>query len=232
MVGTLNILLLEDDPNDAALEIAGWHCQWNRVETEKEFIQHIEGSHYDLILADNNLPSFSGMEALRLFRKNKFDEPFIVISGTIGEEVAIEFLKAGATDYVLKDHIARLVPVVKRALEQYEEHLKRTRAEQALINSEKRYRTLFDKAQDGILIIEAEGPNRGRILDANQAAADMHGYTKEELLALCVTDLDPGKTTQRVLERIPKIETGDWISEEIVHQKKDGTTISIEKNVF
>lgn len=233
MVDNLHILVLEDEPNDAVLEIAelenaGFHCQWHRVETKAEFLQSLQDNQYDLVLADNNLPSFDGMEALHLFREQHFEQPFIIISGTIGEEIAIEYLKAGATDYVLKGHLARLVPVVRRALEEYEEHQKRTRAEQALIDSEKRYRTLFDKAQDGILVIQAQGRRIGRILDANQAAADMHGYTKKELLSLSISDLDPEETARGIVERIPTIETGDWISEEIVHRKKDGSTIPVD----
>ena len=99
MVETLHILVLEDEPNDAALEIAelenaGFQCRWHRVETKEDFLQHLKDNQYDLVLADNNLPSFDGMEALHLFRGQHFEEPFIIISGTIGEEIAIEFQKS------------------------------------------------------------------------------------------------------------------------------------------
>jgi CheY-like chemotaxis protein len=116
----LRILLLEDDPNDAELihELLVEHivCKLTRVETCAEFVAALEYSGIDLILADYKLPAFDGLSALHLALRERPEVPFIFVSGTVGEDVAIEALKIGATDYVLKQRLSRLVPSVQRAL--------------------------------------------------------------------------------------------------------------------
>jgi len=123
MSNKLNILLLEDDPLDAelnitALEAEGYQCNWECVQTKDEFIVAIDQPDYDLILIDYNLPGFDGLTALDILRKNRLNIPAILVSGNLGEELAIESIKAGAVDYVHKDRIGRLVRSVKRALEE------------------------------------------------------------------------------------------------------------------
>ena len=137
MSTVLRLLILEDDPYDAELEIAtleeaGFTCQWERVETQAEFLASLDTPDYDLILADYSLPAFDGLTALKLSLERDLDMPFILVSGVLGEEIAIESLKAGATDYVLKDRLSRLRPVVRRALREREEQRERKRAEEAL----------------------------------------------------------------------------------------------------
>jgi len=94
----------------AALETVGYVCEWERVDTQAAFVAHLQDQDYDLIFADNNLPTFDGLRALSLVRDQGLDTPFILISGTLGEERAIDSLKAGAMDYVMKTRLARLVP--------------------------------------------------------------------------------------------------------------------------
>ncbi|MBN1810674.1 MAG: response regulator [Anaerolineae bacterium] len=134
MSTTIRLLILEDEPLDVELEVAtleeaGYACQWKRVETQAEFLACLDTPDYDIILADYNLPAFDGLTALHLFLERDLDLPFIFVSGTMGEETAIESLKAGATDYVLKERLSRLGPVVKRALREREEHRQRKQAE-------------------------------------------------------------------------------------------------------
>ena len=121
MTSPLRILLLEDDPTDAALiqellEADNIACEVTRVQTRTEYLSGLEDSAIDLILADYKLPSFDGLSALKLAQNVRPGLPFIFVSGTLGEEVAIEALKIGATDYVLKSRLSRLAPSVKRAL--------------------------------------------------------------------------------------------------------------------
>lgn len=142
MIHELRILILEDDAYDARLaiaqlEAAGYACRWQRVETRAEFLVHLEAAVYDVILADYSLPDFDGLTALRVVRAQHHDLPFILVSGQVGEEAAIESLKAGATDYVLKDRLTRLGPVVARALHEMEEQRKREQAEELLIQRSK-----------------------------------------------------------------------------------------------
>jgi PAS domain S-box-containing protein len=137
----LRILSLEDDPNDtelihATLEAEGIDCEVARVDTETEFRTSLEKGEIDLILADYKLPSFDGLSALKLAASLCPEVPFLFVSGTLGEEVAIEALKIGATDYVLKTRLSRLAPSVRRALREASWLAERKRAEKALRRSE------------------------------------------------------------------------------------------------
>jgi PAS domain S-box-containing protein len=137
----LRILSLEDEPRDAelvqeTLELNGINSDLKRVETEAEFLAALEQASFDLILADYTLPSFDGLSALKIVRERWPLIPFIFVSGTLDEEVAIEALKVGATDYVFKTRLSRIVPSVERALREAVERRDRRRAEQALARSE------------------------------------------------------------------------------------------------
>jgi PAS domain S-box-containing protein len=137
----LHILSLEDDPQDAELiqgllETEGIACELSRVDTQAAFLASLQQGGIDLILADYTLPSFDGLSALKLAMSLCPEVPFIFVTGTLGEEVAIEALKVGATDYVLKTRLSRLVPSVFRALREAKEIAERKRAEHALRRSE------------------------------------------------------------------------------------------------
>jgi signal transduction histidine kinase/CheY-like chemotaxis protein len=140
MTSPLRILLLEDDTRDAELiqEFleADLVCDVTRVQTRAEFIAGLEDAGINLILADYKLPSFDGLSALRLALHARADLPFIFVSGSLGEEVAIEALKIGATDYVVKSRLSRLVPSVQRALREARERAERKKVEDALRRSE------------------------------------------------------------------------------------------------
>jgi PAS domain S-box-containing protein len=138
---SLRILSLEDDPNDteliqATLEAEGLTCEVARVDHEAAFRTSLEKGEIDLILADYTLPSFDGLSALRLAMSTLPEVPFIFVSGTLGEEVAIEALKIGATDYVLKTRLSRLVPSVLRSLREASGRAERRQTMKALRRSE------------------------------------------------------------------------------------------------
>src|SRR6202162_6363160 len=141
MKSPLRILYLEDDPRDAeivqeTLASDGIRCHVTRVDTEADFIASLEQGGFDLILADYTLPSFDGLSALKIAQQDWPHLPLIFVSGTLGEEVVIEALKIGATDYVFKTRLSRIVPSVQRALREAEERIDLSRAEEALRRSE------------------------------------------------------------------------------------------------
>ncbi len=137
----LRILSLEDDPHDSeliqeVLESEDIACRLTRVDSQPAFVAALENGGIDLILADYTLPSFDGLSALKLAMQALPDVPFIFVSGTLGEEVAIEALKIGATDYVLKTRLSRLAPSVRRALREAFERAERKRVQESLAQSE------------------------------------------------------------------------------------------------
>jgi DNA-binding NtrC family response regulator len=133
MLQPLRVLFVEDSPDDAAilereLRRAGFDPNCKRVETEQEFLAELD-NRLDIILSDYSLPQFDGLRAAELLRETNLNIPFILISGTIGEEVAVDAMKKGAADYLLKDRIARLGAVVEQALEKKRLRDERTRAD-------------------------------------------------------------------------------------------------------
>ena len=143
----IHILMLEDDPAHAelarrALADAGVLVLITQVETRADFERQLIESTPDIILSDYSLPTFDGLEALRLVQASAPGIPFIFVTGTMGEEVAIETLKTGATDYVLKKHLARLGTSVRRALQEASERRERHEAEQKLLQSNEQLRAL------------------------------------------------------------------------------------------
>ncbi|MFN7929611.1 MAG: histidine kinase [Blastocatellia bacterium] len=174
---SLRILMLEDLAADAELvrhELRRGQLAFTlrRVETEPEFVQALADFAPTLILADYSLPLFDGMTALARTREHTPDVPFIFVSGTLGEELAIETLKSGATDYVLKQNLARLVPSVRRALREAQERLERKRAEEQLEQSFEQLRALAAHLQS---VREEE---RGRI------AREIHDELGQSLTGL------------------------------------------------
>jgi HD-GYP domain-containing protein (c-di-GMP phosphodiesterase class II) len=148
----LHILLLEDVPEDAELVThelrrGGIAFQAKRVDTRKAFVEELQHFAPDMVLADYTLPTFDGRKALGIVREKSRDIPFIFVAGTIGEEMAIDLLKNGATDYVLKTRLSRLVPAVQRALHESEEVARRRKAEQDLVESIQKLRN----AMEGII---------------------------------------------------------------------------------
>ncbi len=141
MKPNLTILYLEDDPKDADLVLAmleaeGVTCRVTLVETKADFLASLEQEGIDLILADYSLPTFDGMSALKIAVEKRPEVPFIFVSGAMGEEAAIEALKIGATDYILKTRLSRISPSVQRALREAQQRLDRASAEEALRRSE------------------------------------------------------------------------------------------------
>lgn len=142
MARPIRILHIEDDLNDAELiasfmSAEGLSFDIFRIDSREEFLSALEECSYDVILADFSLPSFDGFSALRIAAEKCPDIPFIFVSGAIGEEMAVDMLKMGATDYVLKDRLSRLVPAIQRALKEADQKAKNKRLEEQLIHAQK-----------------------------------------------------------------------------------------------
>jgi PAS domain S-box-containing protein len=178
----LNILIVEDSQNDAELVVhemrrAGFEPKWKRVETEAAFLAELN-SPPNIILSDYSMPEFSGLRAAELLQKSGLDIPFILISGTVGEDVAVEAMKHGATDYLLKDRIARLGPAVERALEQKELRQQRQQADDELRQSENRFREMLENLK----LIAMTLDKQGSVTFCNDYLLELTGYKREEIV--------------------------------------------------
>lgn len=180
----LRFLLLEDSYLDAELIGAtlcegGISCAIIQVQTQTDFITALETQSFDLILADYSLPSFDGISALKIAQNTCPHIPFIFVSGSLGEELAIETLQHGATDYVLKQRLGRLVPSVQRALREVKERRERQQAEARMRQSETRFRLIVESAKDyAIITLDMEG----HITSWNSGAQRLLGYEEAEIL--------------------------------------------------
>ena len=162
MTQPLSVLHVEDEPNDAELVAStllddGIACSVEVVSTRARFLEALARGGFDLILSDFSLPAFDGLSALGLAREMTPDTPFIFVSGVLGEEAAIERLKSGATDYVLKHRLARLAPAVRRALAEAAERRKRRETERVLHEEREFLRALLDSLTEGIVACNSEG---------------------------------------------------------------------------
>ena len=186
----LRILIVEDVPSDAELaerELRKDAIQFTsaRVDTEEGFLKALKEFQPHLIISDYAMPEFDGMQALRLSLEHDAKPPFIVLTGSMNEETAVACMKAGATDYVIKDHLAKLPFAVREALEKKKFFLAKEAADQALLKSEERYRDLVENSQDLICTHDLEG----KLLSVNEAPLRALGYSREFLLQVKMKDL-------------------------------------------
>jgi PAS domain S-box-containing protein len=179
----LHILLLEDDSVDselirATLKNGGINCELKCITTRKEFVAELQNDNLDLILSDYSLPQFDGISALKIATETRPNVPFILVSGVLGEERAIEALKEGATDYVLKQRLERLLPSVKRALRESQERRELERAEESLRQTDDMLRAVVDASPVAIITLSLDY----QVLTWNKTAQQIYGWKSFEIL--------------------------------------------------
>jgi DNA-binding NtrC family response regulator len=180
----LKVLAIDDSEDDAlllALEFKRGRLdsEFTRVDTPESVRAALRGGNWDIALCDYSMPHFNGMAALQIVREIAPDLPVIFVSGTVGEDVAVEAMRAGANDYLMKDNLKRLIPAVERELRDTVMRTARKRAESALRESEAKFRSLAETSPVGILIHQG-----GRCLYVNAIFETATGYSREELLAM------------------------------------------------
>jgi two-component system cell cycle sensor histidine kinase/response regulator CckA len=230
MASPLRVLIIEDAMDDAELclhrlQQAGFQCQPHIVGTREECLDHLRHFRYDIILADYRLPGWTGMDALREIRKSGSEVPFILLTGTLGEEVAVECIRQGVTDYVLKDHLARLPIVVSRALQEKTLCDARTFMVEALRQSEANSLFLFAHNPLPMWVFEKESL---QFLQVNDAALQRYGYERVRFLEMRVSDLHPPDEIPRLLRIFHDNSTCEKTAGQWHHRLKDGSTIDVE----
>lgn len=236
----INILILEHDPYDIELLLhelkkAKLNFRHKVISTKHEFIHTLEDFQPAVILSDYSLPSFDGLSAFNIKKEQSPLTPFIIVSGTIGEENAVELIKLGITDYVIKDKLFSVGPKILRALREGSDVKEKLRAEEErsiaeneLRLSEKRYRFLFEKNPLPMWIYDVRTL---QYIEANEAALELYGYSKNEFLAMNIFDVKAEEEKERLKNILLQAEDneksmyrlGEW-----KHLKKNGNVICVD----
>jgi len=222
----LKILIVEDSENDTQLIVD--YLKWNnkeiifeRVETAKEMESALNKTSWDIIYSDYCLPKFSGFDALKLLQKKKIEIPFLVISGKIGEEKAVEIIKAGANDYIMKGSLARLLPATEKLLQEFEMRKQFNKVQQEWEKTEKNFEIIFHKSMDVILIIDTKS---GKILNTNRTTNLLLGYKEDYLIGKHFSVLFPDESDQFQIDLIDQVQTYGSVLERQEFLRADGST--------
>jgi PAS domain S-box-containing protein len=227
LAGIVRVLHLEDSRSDqelvkVLLGEAGICCEITTAQTRMEFVNRLQNQGWDLILADYALPSFDGYSALTIAHQLCPNTAFIFVTGVMGEDVAVETLKRGATDYVLKQKMSRLGPAVQRALSESAEKWRRQQAEAELRKSEEQLRLLIDAIKDyALYMVDVSG----NVVSWNSGAARILGYSDHEILGRPISGFfgrDDQQNT-RIQGLLHAAEQTGRIEEEAWHLRKDGS---------
>ncbi len=227
----LRTLIVEDSEDDALLVIhelrrGDFDISWERVETRTEMAAALDRGPWDLIISDFRMPTFSAAEAVALYRDRGLDTPFILVSGTVGEKLAVESLKAGAHDFFLKNELTLLPSAVERELREAENRQARRQAERdreasrAAVVAEKAFsEAMLDSLPGVFYLIDPAG----RLLRWNRSLERSLGYTPEELAALHPFDLVAEEDRPRVEQSLQKVLASGADDVEAELLSKDGT---------
>jgi PAS domain S-box-containing protein len=227
---TLRVLIIEDSEDDALLLLyelqrGGYQVEFERVETASAMKEALSNHPWDIIISDYALPGFSAPGALAILKEAGLDLPFLIMSGTIGEESAVAALLAGAHDFLLKGHPARLVPVIERELREAQNRHEKRQSEAALRDSEVRYRLLFERNPLPLWVYDIESL---AFLAVNEAAIRHYGYSRDEFLSMTIKDIRPIEDVPALLNNVSQGKIGLSDTQSWRHQKKDGTVIDVE----
>ncbi|MBM4404068.1 MAG: PAS domain S-box protein, partial [Candidatus Cloacimonetes bacterium] len=226
MYDSLKILFVEDNETDVRLMVQMLKKEfetvsYRQVNDADALLRALEDERWDIIVTDYSMPEFSGEEVLEIHRSLGLNMPVILVSGAVGEEIAVEMMKAGANDYILKDNLPRLIPAITRELEDYRIRLERKRIQNELTESQHRYQTLVDMSPDGICMLDT----RFITLLANPRKAVLFGYeTPEEMVGLNALSMIAEGYREDLLTNMPNyLENGLIDCMEVEFLRKDGS---------
>jgi len=237
---SLRVLIIEDSEDDASLIIrelkkGGYNPVYDRVESAAAMEKSLEEKQWDIILCDYTLPEFTAPSAISMLKETNIDIPIIIVSGTMGEEKAIDCMRLGAQDYILKRNMFRLCPAIARELAEAEVRNKRKQAEEARRESEERYRKITKCIPDLVWTMDFSG----QFNYANDAVERTHGWTVDEILKLNLQDLvSPqqfAKNAALIEKELtkavdPQYDRNTIFSYESEEIRKDGSTFWAEIN--
>jgi PAS domain S-box-containing protein len=196
----LCVLIVEDQEDDAllllrVLQRAGYDLRFERVDTAETMEAALNRQRWDIIIADYTMPEFNGLAALALVKERGLDLPFILVSGSIGEDIAVAAMKAGAHDYIMKSNLSRLIPAVERELREVEVRRARQRAEETLQENYQIMHAVFEGTSDTIFVKDL----RGRYVTINSAGARVFGKSPEEVIGKDDTELFSADSGRQIM---------------------------------
>jgi PAS domain S-box-containing protein len=223
------ILIAEDMPLDVELtqrEVKKVlsNCSYRIVETEEDYLRELEEFKPDIVLSDYSMPSFDGLTAVRLAKTHYPLTPVIIVTGSVDEETAVECMKAGAANYVIKEQIIRLGTAIIRALEDRKHNIERLIAQNALVESEARYKSLFNLSPVAIILQNADGI----VIDVNETFTTTMGFTKEEMCGASIAKITPPDKIQNINADLARIKRGGILKQETSGIRKDGEIVNVE----
>jgi two-component system, cell cycle sensor histidine kinase and response regulator CckA len=226
MTDPLRILIVEDSEDDAELVLmelrrGGYEIAHRRVETASEMHDALAQEPWDVVLSDFSLPGFSAPAALRVLRESGVDTPCLIVSGTIGEEAAVAALHAGASDFLLKGNLIRLVPAVERELRESKVRQARRSAEMALRETEERYRRIIETTNEGVWMIDTES----RTTFVNARLASMLGWTAAEITGKPIDNFIHDDSLVAISENLARREAGAARQAEVRLKRQDGAEL-------
>jgi PAS domain S-box-containing protein len=229
MATPLRVLIVEDSEDDAFLLLrelrrGGYEPTIQRVDSEEGLTTALDQFVWDIVICDYKMPGFDGPSALELFRKRRLDIPFIIVSGLIGEDVAVGMMKAGAHDYLLKSNLARLVPAIDRELREASERREHRRAEEARSH----LAAVVQSSEDGIISTTPDG----RILSWNSGAEKIFGYNKLEASGQPVSFLLSTQQGCCIIDMMGRIMRGEQVARfQAIAVRKDGKMIDVSMTI-
>lgn len=208
----LRILLIEDSEDDAMLLLrelrkGGYEPEWQRVDTAARLSEALRERNWELITCDWVMPAFSALQALDLLRAHGCDLPVIIVSGEVGEEVAVSALKSGARDYVSKHRLTRLLPAVERELREQADHQARQRAEASLRHTQERLQLFVERASDIIFTLD----RAWRVTSVNPAITSVLGYEPAELVGRAALELTTARSREAVRQALTRVWSGEQV---------------------
>ncbi len=204
MKKSIRVLVVEDSEDDAILEVnelrnGGYDPTYERVETPEAMREALRNKKWNCIISDYSMPQFSGLDALHELQKSGIDIPFILVSGTVGEDVAVAAMKAGAHDYIIKDDLTRLTPAIERELREAEIRRQRKRAEEILQTNEQLLSLIYSNVSDVLFYLAVEQDDRFRFISVNRAFLEATGLTENQIVGKLFQEVIPEPAQALVL---------------------------------
>jgi PAS domain S-box-containing protein len=229
MVKLLHVLVIEDSANDAELLLdevreAGYEPMSERVQTAEELTVALARHTWDVVLCDYVMPQFSAPDALRIVRAKHPEIPFIVVSGIMGEESAVNMMKAGASDYLVKTNLSRLMPAIEREMETAHTYRARAQAEA----SARYLAAIVESSEDAIYGIKLDGT----VVSWNRSAERTYGFRAGEIIGRNVSILYPDERLDELIDTMERIKRGDHVGRaETARVRKGGRLVPLSVTI-